>query len=257
MPKFESFDGVSITYRDCGEGPSVILLHGAAVDSALNWEVPGLIQRLEECRFRVIAPDARGHGSSDKPHDPHAYAGGALSRDVIALIDHLDLPHVALVGYSMGADTALRVAAQDRRLASVVAGGVGGDLSDPDDYDPTLIAASIRGDTSMTVDSDGGSALGELAKALGGDATALAALVQGVDKQRSPNFHSISCPTLVITGSDDTMSGGSPDSLAARLPNAKAIVLHGCDHLGTAYDPQFTEHVISHLQHHHRRRGGP
>src|SRR5439155_3680505 len=76
---------------------------------------------------RVVGVDARGHGRSDKPHDPAAYENSAMVRDVGALLDHLALSRVDLVGYSMGAATAVRFAAQDRRVRRLVLGGIGGD----------------------------------------------------------------------------------------------------------------------------------
>jgi pimeloyl-ACP methyl ester carboxylesterase len=87
----------------------------------------------------------------------------------------------------------------------------------------------------------------DLAKSLGGDIEALAALFEGLGRQRSPELAAVTCPTLVITGADDDMSGGSPDDLAARLPCAEAITLAGLDHLGAVFDPQFADQVIGFL----------
>ena len=50
---------------------------------------------------RVLALDCRGHGLSDKPHDPKAY-GPKLADDVIALLDHLGIERAHVHGYSMG-----------------------------------------------------------------------------------------------------------------------------------------------------------
>ncbi len=226
-----------------------MLLHGSIVDAALNWEAPGVVERLAACGYRVVAADARGHGSSAKPHEAAAYSDGALVSDVIALIDHLSVREVALVGYSMGADTAVRVAARDNRVAVLVAGGVGGNLSDPPDYDPAAVASSIRGVSSKPGEprDDLGVVLADLAKSLGGDIAALAALFEGLGRQKAPDLSSVTCPTLVITGSEDDMSGGSPDELADRLPCAEAITLVGLDHLGAVFDAQFADQVIGFL----------
>lgn len=231
-----------------------MLLHGSIVDASLNWEAPGLVERLVACGYRVVAADARGHGSSEKPHEAAAYSDGALVRDVVALIDHLSVREVALVGYSMGADTAVRVAARDDRIAALVAGGVGGDLSNPPDYDPAAVASSIRGVSSKPGEplDDLGVVLADLAKSLGGDIVALAALFEGLGRQKSPELSAVTCPTLVITGADDDMSGGSPDELAALLPCAEAITLAGLDHLGAVFDPQFADQVIGFLDRRYR-----
>src|SRR2546423_12446274 len=85
MPEtVRSFDGTRIAYVVQGIGPAVLLLHGFAADHVLNWATPGVIDALTGAGRRVIATDARGHGASDKPHDPDRYAGDALARDAQA-----------------------------------------------------------------------------------------------------------------------------------------------------------------------------
>ena len=106
MAEFKSFDGVRIHFDDVGEGPPVLLLHGFASDTTVNWIVPGVRDALAAAGFRVISPDARGHGRSEKPHAPESYADDAMRRDVSALSDYLGLERVDAVGYSMGAVTA-------------------------------------------------------------------------------------------------------------------------------------------------------
>jgi len=71
----------------------------------------------------VIAPDLRGHGESDKPHDDAAY-GAEVAQDVIRLMEHLELKRVHIAGYSMGAYVAGKVVdlAPDR-VISVTYGG--------------------------------------------------------------------------------------------------------------------------------------
>ncbi|HYK64235.1 MAG TPA: alpha/beta fold hydrolase, partial [Patescibacteria group bacterium] len=71
MPYFDSA-GVRIHFRDEGAGEPVILVHGFASTAEHNWGGTGWIEALSP-RFRVIAPDVRGHGLSDKPHQPEAY----------------------------------------------------------------------------------------------------------------------------------------------------------------------------------------
>jgi len=75
----------------------------------------------------VFAPDARGHGESAKPHDPGAYANDAMVRDIQSLMDYASLEPVDVVGYSMGAIVAGRLAPRDPRVRSLVLGGVGGE----------------------------------------------------------------------------------------------------------------------------------
>src|ERR1700722_17086264 len=103
VDRFESFDGVGIAYVTAGSGPDVLLLHGFAADYPANWVAPGVVDALVGAGRRVIGFDARGHGQSDKPHDPAAYDNDAMTRDARGLLDHLGVERVDVVGYSMGA----------------------------------------------------------------------------------------------------------------------------------------------------------
>lgn len=61
MYTFES-QGYEIAFDDEGEGDPIILLHGFAADRRSNWKLTGWTKLLLKAGFRVIAPDARGHG---------------------------------------------------------------------------------------------------------------------------------------------------------------------------------------------------
>src|SRR5205807_10281801 len=95
---FESFDGLTLAYESYGSpgGVPVLLLHGFAADSEANWVRPHVVEALVDAGRRAITLDARGHGRSDKPHDPTAYADGAMVRDARALLDHLGVEEVAV-----------------------------------------------------------------------------------------------------------------------------------------------------------------
>ena len=64
-------NAVAIHYRVEGEGSPLILQHGFT-DSSESWYELGYVAALKS-KFRLILPDTRGHGQSDKPHDPRAY----------------------------------------------------------------------------------------------------------------------------------------------------------------------------------------
>ncbi len=122
-------DGVPIHYTDQGAGEPVILVHGIAVNADLNWRRPGILKRLAK-DYRVIALDNRGHGLSGKPHDPGAY-GAALAEDIPRLMDHLGIQRAHLVGYSMGAFIALKLAASHpNRFVTIIPCGGGWERTD-------------------------------------------------------------------------------------------------------------------------------
>jgi pimeloyl-ACP methyl ester carboxylesterase len=89
--------GVRLHYAEAGSGEPVVLVHGWPQHW---WIWRDLIPPLAE-RFRVIAPDLRGHGWSSKPAGD--YRKDELMRDLIALFDHLGLDRVRYVGHDWGA----------------------------------------------------------------------------------------------------------------------------------------------------------
>ncbi|HET9380820.1 MAG TPA: alpha/beta fold hydrolase [Streptomyces sp.] len=116
---FASSDGV-LAYRDTGgSGLPVVLLHASFLDHTM-WDehIPVLAKD-----FRVIAPDARGHGRSANASRPFRQVD-----DLAALLHHEDVAPAVLVGVSMGAVTAVGTALEHPELvrALVVSGG-GGD----------------------------------------------------------------------------------------------------------------------------------
>ena len=91
--------------------PTVVLHHGFVADADSNWVATGVVEALIEAGRRVVAPDARGHGRSEKPHDPERYGEDRMARDLAALVELIGEPQVDLVGYSMGAVVSLLFAA--------------------------------------------------------------------------------------------------------------------------------------------------
>src|ERR1700730_9622729 len=86
-------DGVRLHYVLVGpvEGRPIVLVHGLASDYQLNWVGTRWQETLVNAGFRVIGLDCRGHGHSDKPHDPAAYALATLAAAVRPLLDPLEL----------------------------------------------------------------------------------------------------------------------------------------------------------------------
>jgi len=99
MP-YANNDGVRIHYQVEGTGPALVLQHGFS-SRLESWYEPGYVDALQQ-DYQLILIDARGHGASDKPHDPEAYVLPRRVEDIVAVLDHLDIPKAHFFGYSMG-----------------------------------------------------------------------------------------------------------------------------------------------------------
>ncbi|REK91827.1 alpha/beta hydrolase [Streptomyces inhibens] len=122
---FETGDG-HLAYRDVGAGPPLVLLHGGFLDHGMwNDQVPFLAPD-----YRVIVPDARGHGASSNASGPFRHTD-----DLAALLRHLGVGPAVLVGLSMGASIAVDTALEHPDLVrALVVSGAG--TSEPEFQDP-------------------------------------------------------------------------------------------------------------------------
>ena len=99
-PRKMRVNGVDLAVLEEGEGDPVLLLHGFP-DSSQLWrnQIPALVS----AGFRVIAPDLRGFGASDRPEGRDAYAVPALLGDVMGVLDELGVAGARVVGHDFGA----------------------------------------------------------------------------------------------------------------------------------------------------------
>jgi pimeloyl-ACP methyl ester carboxylesterase len=119
--------GHSVSYRQAGWGPVIVLIHGVT-GSSETWE--DVIEPLAE-HYTVVAPDLLGHGQSAKPRGDYslgAYASGI--RDLLGALGH---DRVTIVGHSLGGGVAMQMAYQFpercERLVLVSSGGLGREVN--------------------------------------------------------------------------------------------------------------------------------
>jgi pimeloyl-ACP methyl ester carboxylesterase len=107
MPTITTDDGTSIAYRTFGEGPlNVLLVHGWMVSGAVYND---LLDALDTSGLRLIVPDLRGTGASDKPGS--GYSLERHAKDMLAAADAAGAQSFVVVGHSMGGQIAQWIAA--------------------------------------------------------------------------------------------------------------------------------------------------
>lgn len=253
MPTFDS-DGVAIAYHDEGPrgGHPVLLLHGFASNARTNWIDPGWVSFLAREGFRVVAYDARGHGASGKPHRPEDYAQPHMPEDARRLMDHLDIEHAHVMGYSMGARmTAFLALRHPSRVRTAIFGGLGINmvrgLSGTQE-----IAAGLEASTPAEIADPVARTFRAFAEQTGGDLKALAACMRSARAQLTAEMvGQIACPVLVVVGTADSI-GGPARELADLIPGAEAVAVERRDHMRTVGDRAYKEAVAGFLRRHSR-----
>jgi pimeloyl-ACP methyl ester carboxylesterase len=293
MKSFESFDGRRIAYLDEGKGPAVVLLHGFGVDGRRNFgnfdellpvlekssalfqqqlgfapPMPkppltgrtGLIASLVAMGARVVVPDMRGFGASDKPRETAAYVDSAMARDMIALIEYLKLEAVDVLGFSMGAVTAAKLLILGvRQVRSAILSGIGDyimagvPMDLPKDWPlqehlPKPLTLQVHAMEGAKVLDRGEIVPGNLmsghvivAKAMGADLKALAAALRGemAEQVTAEQLSKVSVPVLVLNGTAD-VANRAVHRLLAAIPTARFVPCDG-DHGSTPFEPTFQQ----------------
>jgi pimeloyl-ACP methyl ester carboxylesterase len=207
--------------------PTVALVHGFATSSARTWGENGWLDLLADVGRVPLALDLLGHGTSDKPHDPGAYA--AMEDLVLAQLP--DEP-VDGIGFSLGARVLLTLACDHpERFDRLVLTGVGANLLRTEGSDLVLRAIEGEGDpTNPVVQYFAG-----LADNPDSDRAALAACLRSPRPVLTPErLAGVPNEVLVVIGDRDFAGPGEP--LADALPNATLVTLRGVDHFATPKD---------------------
>ena len=250
MQVFQS-DGVEIAYLDEGAGDPILLIHGFASNTGVNWVDTGWVRFLTSNGFRVISIDNRGHGKSQKLYGVADYGAPLMAEDARHLLDHLGIQRADVMGYSMGARiTAFLALAHPERVRSCIFGGLGINMvrgmagTGP-------IAHALEAESIDQVTNPTARTFRAFAEQTKGDLKALAACIRA---SRAPltadDVGRISCPVLVAVGSDDVV-GGSARALADLIPGAEALVIEDRDHMKAVGDRRYKEGVLAFLR---RRR---
>lgn len=250
-----------IGYDVCGRGPAVVLLHGVGLDRSMWDRCAALFAR----RLKLVAVDLRGHGAS-----PRAAAGTSLddlAEDVVGVLDELALRNVHVVGFSLGALVAQRLAIShpDRAVSLTLVSSVAG-RGEPERAAVLARLRSARDDWPATAEaaidrwfsSDRRAQEPELVShvrtvLLRNDLESYLTCYEifaTADADVWPDLHTIACPTLVMTGEDDP--GSTPEMtrrLATTIPRAESIILPGTRHLLPIERPrELCDAVLNHIK---------
>jgi pimeloyl-ACP methyl ester carboxylesterase len=231
-----TLNGVTLAYDDiqpAGAERTVLLLHGYASNRNEGWRRTGWYGAFERRRSRVVGLDQRGHGESQKFHDPSAYARAELAADALALLDHLGVGRCDVFGYSMGTRTAMQLALDaPGRVSNLILGGVGGRLFEPpqrSETGETLVDAMLAEDPS-TIREPFLKSFRQFADEQGEDRQALAAFAQAQNPPLDRDgLAALPMPVFVVAGQGDR-GAGDPEGLARHFANGKSQTIPGCDH---------------------------
>jgi pimeloyl-ACP methyl ester carboxylesterase len=234
-------DGVRIHYFDVGRDTGLtplVMIHGYTANSEWKWIKPGIAQALAGDR-RVIAVDARGHGKSEKPHDPARY-GPRMAEDVVEVMDALGIERAHVHGFSMGGSILTQILINHpERVATAIYGGSGVAEVDPawvervpeDPEAPEGLAASLPGERWSTYP--------------GFDREAMNA-VQGYPwtaEERAIDLSAIHIPVMAIIGGYDGPNRRT-HRMARELHMFELVVLPGETHGSSHFNPGYTETLL-------------
>lgn len=234
---FASFDGTNIAYSDEGKGAPVLLVHGFINDGS-NWAKSELKKQLLAAGYRVVVPDLRGNGHSDKPQTDAAYADDAEVKDLRALADHLALTSFQAIGYSRGSIVLAKLLTQEDRIQQAVLGGMGLDFTNPDWPRRKMFAEAFAGNTNEETKG-----AVEYATSINADLRSLH-LQQKYQPVTAPaDLRMITIPVLVIAGNEDK-DNGDPGALERLFPKGKLAIVPG-DHNNTYKSQVFAAAVMA------------
>jgi pimeloyl-ACP methyl ester carboxylesterase len=249
MPKIDR-DGIKLYYEVHGSGPALILTHGYSSTSAM-WE--GQIDALSK-HHKLVLWDMRGHGQSDCPDDPSAYSEAHTVADMAALLDEIGARQAIVGGLSLGGYMSLAFyRTHPGRVSALLIIDTGPGFKKED----ARAAWNKRAhDTGDRFEREGlavlKSASRERSTVSHRDASGLAHAARGMLTQRDArvieSLPDIKVPSLVVVGADDAPFLAASDYMAAKIPDARKLVIPAAGHAVNIDQPQaFIDAVLPFL----------
>lgn len=223
---------ISLYYQEQGEGESLLLLHGNGEDGTYFANQLSLFSD----RYRVIVVDTRGHGKSPRGTAPFTMEQFAL--DLKKLMDKLQIQEAIILGFSDGANIAMKFALNypDRVKALILNGG-------------NLNTKGVK--ASIQIPIEIGYRLARLFAGKSQEAKRhmeILGLMVNEPNIDPTALHSLQMPTLVIAGTRDMIKENHTKLIARNIPNARLSIIKG-DHFIAQKKPQeFNQEVEAFLQ---------
>lgn len=211
----------ALYYQEKGSGRPLILLHGNGEDGSYFTHQIDCFSR--SCR--VIAVDTRGHGKS--PRGTAEFTIGQFADDLKMLMDRLDIEKAVILGFSDGANIAMKFALKypGRLEALILNGG-------------NLDARGIKPSVQLPIEI--GYTIAKLFAGRSEEAKRnmeLLGLMVNEPNIRPEELRSIKVPALVIAGTRDMVKRGHTEMIAKSIPNAKLAIIKG-DHFIANKEPE-------------------
>ena len=249
-------NGLRIYYRETGEGPPLVLVHGGLATGEVMWNARTVAELAR--RHRVLIPDSRGHGRTDNPGGRMRY--DQMADDVAAFSAALGLQRPTIVGYSDGAQVALEIGIRHPDLATALV--IGGVVTRP-------VEGYLQALRDMGFPASGEADLARVEPAMGGFYQTLrtshqhartdddfraylreiSALWYSVPDYTDEQLSGIRAPSLVIVGDRDGVSVDESIRLYRLLPRGELAVVPNADH-GAGEKKVFWDAVMDFLSRH-------
>ncbi|RUP80937.1 alpha/beta fold hydrolase [Kocuria sp. HSID17590] len=239
-----------LAYTDEGQGRAVVLLHGHGYDRSMwDAQIPVLVDQ----GWRVVTPDLRGFGESEVT--PGIVYTEEFAADVIALLDHLGLDSVVLVGFSMAGQVALQiVATHPERVAALIVNDtvphaedvagrrrrhVGADgilTGGMPAYADRVLASMIHEDNVERL-PEVARAVREMIAACPAEGAAAAMRGRAERQDFTETLRAWRKPALVVVGDGDAFDGGAARRMAELLPHGELAVVPRSGHTPNMENP--------------------
>lgn len=218
----------------------MLLIHGFISNAQMNWIEFGTAKMLADAGYQLIMPDLRGHGMSDMDCN---YPTDVLRDDMRAVLAHFDIKEYDLVGYSLGARTAARLALTSVRPKKLVLCGMGlSGVTGMMERQAWFIEAI---ENRAAPKDAAGARVASFMKSMNMNADAAIAVLKSQAQTTLADLQQLTMPTLVLSGKDDQDNGSAPD-LAAALPHGQYVEIPG-NHMSAITHAAFGQAILAFL----------